>query len=156
VAGTAPPSPDTTRLLATARVLYLSARTGTPQPLLRGKHVALLGPVDAADAGLFVEAAAALGAQVSRVDASALGEADDAALQRLARAFGHLYDAVECQALPAPVVRRLAALVTVPVLDGIGSARHPSAALATLVAGDATPAEARRALVQAQLLAAIG
>lgn len=117
-------SPDARqRLLHCAAQLERAAAAGAalPQPL-RGKRLALLTDDHAsAAARAFMQAATELGAHVSPVRASG----SEAAPGRMAALLGRLYDAIECQGLPAADVRRLGREAGVPVFDGIGQASHP-------------------------------
>lgn len=103
-----------------ARALQQATRAGQPQPLLRGQRLALMAADGAsAAAQLFSEAATRLGARVSGLAAAALREDDARLFGELARTLGGLYDAIECQGVPAADVRRLAAHATVPVFDNL-------------------------------------
>lgn len=72
-------------------------------------------------ATLFRDAAISLGAQVTDLDPARLLSGDDASLDGVARLLGRLYDGIECQGLPAPLVRRLAQLAAVPVFDAVAA-----------------------------------
>lgn len=141
-------------LLAQGRLLLQAAQNGAPQPLLRGRRLALLCPLPAdASALLFCRAAQALGADVALIGPD-LGRADNAqALQSAARLIGRLYDAMECQGLPAELVQRIGQAAGIPVFDGLASPQHASAAWAALIEGEAGPEAKRCAAVQAVLLA---
>ena len=104
----------------------------------------------------FSEAARALGAEVTALEASRLfGEGrsagDEAELRDLARVLGRLYDVVVCDGLPAAMTQRLADAATVPV--------HALSEL--LPRGDAadgqlaSDADRRRWRAQAAVLAAL-
>lgn len=146
------PPHDVTAVLTTAGTLQRAARAGTMQPLLRGKHLALVGDAaDTPEAALFRRSAVELGAQVTHVrpglnDASAPDE-----VQRTARMLGRLYDAVECQGMSAPLVAQIAQHAGIPVYEAV-AAQHPSATLADLLAGDAPAADKRKFILQALLI----
>lgn len=148
-------SQEADRLLATARALREAARAGQAQPLLRGKNIALLAPAQGDDADLFIAAATEMGAKVSQVGTETLGRDSPQQLEQMAHVLTRLYDAVECEGLPSALVRRLASLATVPVYDSVASASHPTARLSALLGEGSSPAEARRFVVQATLLASI-
>jgi ornithine carbamoyltransferase len=92
-------------LLAAARALKESGEAEAP---LRGKNIALMCGSDSSDARLFAEAAARLGARVARIEPAPAwlrGESQPGA--DTARLLEHLYDAVDCEALPPGFARHL-------------------------------------------------
>lgn len=104
----------------------------------------------------FSEAARALGAEVTALDASRLfGEGrspgDAAELRDLARVLGRLYDVVVCDGLPAAMTQRLADAATVPV-HVLGDLLPQADAEGGELAGDA---DRRRWRTQAAVLAAL-
>jgi ornithine carbamoyltransferase len=124
-------------LLAAAR--NLQRVDGAP---LLGKNIALMcgasgGPAQQA----FAEAATQLGARVARIEAAQ----PDAGRARL---IEHLYDAVDCEALPPGFARELQEHLSVPVFDGLARDDHPM-----LVLLDGTLD--RRVLVQAALVSTL-
>ena len=141
-------------VLGQARALQSAVRTGAPRALLRGKHVGLLcRDADSPAARLFRDAAVELGARVSQV-APTLLEADAApTIGEVARVLGRLYDALECQGLPASLVEDLRARAGIPVFAGIATADHPSAVLAAGL--DGPDLERRRLVLQATLIVAL-
>jgi ornithine carbamoyltransferase len=148
--------PDRAALIASAQALKADARSGQFRPLLRGKHVGLLcEDMDSRDAALFYDAARELGATVARIRPSVAALNGEAELRTTALWLGRLYDAIECQGLPADVVMQLRSAAGVPVFDGIGCANHPIADLATALGGDTDGAEGRRYVVQALLASSI-
>lgn len=140
-------------LLAAARSLRAGPHDAAP---LRGKNIALMcGREAAGAAALFAQAASQLGARVARIEPAttwAGGEAQPAA--DTARLLQHLYDAVDCEALPHGFALGLQSLLEVPVFDGLARDDHPLfALLAALVPPGSVPDAAdRRTLVQAALL----
>lgn len=124
--------------------------------LLQGKKLALVSPRPGeASEGEFVHAATALGAHVSYVH---LGLDEDSSAQQIAttaRVLARLYDAVECQHLPATLVGRIASSTTIPVFAGLATQDHPTAALVDSVGIDAAPAVRRRAILQAALVLSV-
>ena len=138
-------------LLASARALRRAAGGGR-RPLLQGRNVALLTAPGGAPAGeLFATAAAGLGATLARVGGDGLDGGNPGHLKRVAHLFGCLYDALDCEGIAPDVVQRLAALLPVPVFDGLAGPAHPTATLAAQVGDD----DARVFVIQAALLAAI-
>jgi hypothetical protein len=74
-----------------------------------------------------------------------------------ARLLGHLYDAVDCEALPAGFAARLQSLLEVPVYDSLAREDHPIFdLLSALVPAGRTPTAADRCtLVQAALVSTL-
>lgn len=147
-------SVEAAALLRQARVLARADATG--RQLMVGKQLALLSP-DCADEGAveFIQAAKALGAHVSFVQ-SGLDETSSAPqIDATARMLGQLYDAVECQHLPAELVRRIARGAGIPVFAGLATPAHPTAMLVDALDGDATRQVKRRSILQAALLASL-
>lgn len=141
-------------LLRQARVL---ARAGAAGPqLMAGKQLALLSP-DGGDAEAveFIEAAKALGAHVSFVQAGLDESSSDSQIDATARLLGQLYDAVECQHLPGELVRRIARGAGIPVFAGLAMPGHPTATLADELGSDATLQIRRRSILQAALLVSV-
>lgn len=133
------------------------ARPGAAvMPLLAGKQLALLSPdCDDQEAVAFIDAAKALGARVSFVKAGLDDDSSDAQVETTARFLSQLYDAVECQHLPALLVSRLARSAAIPVFAGLAMPDHPSAALVSRLDGDASPQDKRRSVLQAALLVSL-
>ena len=124
---------------------------------LRGKKLALLSwaPGDDDDRE-FVQAATALGAHVSFVqpefDAATSADQIDATARLLSR----LYDAVECQHLPEPLVRRIASRINVPVFNGLALAGHCTSSLAGELDVTTPLPDRRRRILQAVLILSMG
>lgn len=148
--------PSAHALLSVARSLRQTVGASAP---LRGKNIALMDGGGAHDAGqLLIDAATLLGARVARIDPASAwwrGEAQPGA--DTARLLQNLYDAVDCEALPAGFAARLQSLLEVPVYDGLAREDHPMfALLAEMVPpGQAPVAADRRALVQAALVSTL-
>ena len=143
-------------LLSVARSLRQAV--GQPAPL-RGKNIALMSATQESgtqDAGqLLIDAATCLGARVARIEPAPAwlrGETKPGA--DTARLLQHLYDAVDCESLPAGFAAQLQSLLEVPVYDSLAREDHPIfALLKELVPPGHAPAAAdRRALVQAALV----
>lgn len=126
---------DIRDVLETARRLQLAERNGQAGAPLRGCNLALLNdaaPDDGEDS--LRRAAAGLGAQVSHVrpsDALLSPASTDPATARL---LGRLYDAIDCEDMPAALVAEVEREAGVPVFNGLGGARHPTRVLAELLA----------------------
>lgn len=143
-------------VLTHARALQRAADSGATQPLLRGKKLGLLcDRDDAGEAALFRRAAVELGAHVAHVRPSLSEASTEQEVLNLAQLLGRLYDAVECQGMAPALVRRVGESAGVPVYDGIAAATHPTAALCSLLEGDAAPADKRRFVLQAVLVSTI-
>ena len=74
-------------------------------------------------ARLVEEAAGSLGARVSHIDQLALGTGHVRAT--MAKLLGTLYDAVDCNGLPAESALTLESLVGLPTFRGLGDEDHP-------------------------------
>ena len=139
---------DTNVLLASARALQRAGRAGTLQLLLRGKNLGLLcESADSDDAELFRRAGLTLGANVAHVRPSLSAQSSPNEVQ--------LYDAVECQGMDGALVRQVGRDAGVPVYDGIAALTHPTAKLADLLGGDASPADGRLIVLQAVLVSTL-
>lgn len=149
---------DVAALLAAAQALQQAAQQGAVQPLLRGKKFGLLcaayGSGDD-DAALFCRAAVELGAQVAHIRPGLWQHSAAQQLHESARLLARLYDAVECQGMPAAVVQGLRVHADVPVYDGLASPRHPTARVAELLDHLASSLDRRRFVVQAVMLSSL-
>ena len=145
---------DVTALVRQARAL--SKLGDGALKLLQGKKFALVSPrIGEECEGEFLRAATALGAHVSCVQ---LGLDENSSAQQIAataRVLARLYDAVECQHLPAALVRQIASSSTIPVFAGLATDDHPTAALVDALSVDEPPAVRRRAILQAALLLSV-
>jgi ornithine carbamoyltransferase len=112
------------QLLEIARRLRAEATNGQPSLPLAGRHVALvMAGADSRGARLVEEAAGGLGAQVSHIDPIALGTGQVRAA--IAKLLGSLYDAVDCDDLPAEAALTLERLLDMPMFRGLGGESHP-------------------------------
>lgn len=147
---------DVDALLSQARALLGAADQGTMQTLLRGKNLGLLCDDEGADeAVLFRRAALELGAHVSHIRPSLSESSTPGDVRHTARMLGRLYDAVEYQGATPTLARQLAGDAGVPIYNGIASPSHPTAGLAALLHGAASPDDKRRFVLQAVLLRTI-
>lgn len=148
---------DATALARAASALRDDARAGTLAPLLRGRHIALLCDDEwCAAAQRLTQAAAPLGARVSRLASSLADDGSDDALRLLAQ----LYDAIDCEHA-SPRIARLRDALSLPVFEGLGSPEHAlvrrTAMLMAEQGAAPTPTdEDMRSVVQALLVQAIG
>ncbi len=148
---------DARTLVESARALRHGAADAPTR--LRGKNIALLCThTDGAFARRFDAAAAALGARVAHITPAPNWLQSDVPLSpETARLLENLYDAVDCEELPAGFAQRLQAQLGVPVFDGLARDDHPVFALLPRVAErDQTPGDDdRRALLQATLMSSL-
>ena len=147
---------DDEAILANARALQSLGRAGESLRLLEGKHVAILS--NAGSSGnddLFLSAARRLGAQVAEIRTELWPTFPREEIQRIAALLDRLYAAVECQRMFRSIVQMIATAASIPVYDHIASPDHPTARIAMLLEGDATPDEKRRLVLQAVLLGTI-
>jgi ornithine carbamoyltransferase len=145
---------DAQELIDTARALKRGAAAG---PLgLRGKNIALLCPhAEGESVRRFDAAASALGVRVSHINATPAWLRDDPPMGLpTARLLENLYDAVDCEELPAGFAQRLQAQLGVPVFDGLARDTHAVFGLLPRVVerGAAPGEDDRRALLQATLV----
>lgn len=148
---------DAQSLVDSARALRRGAVAAAAR--LRGKNIALLcNHTDGERARRFDAAAAALGARVAHITPAPnwlLGEVPLS--PETARLLEHLYDAVDCEELPAGFAQRLQAQLAVPVFDGLACEDHPVFELLPRVAeqGQVPGDEDRCALLQATLVSSL-
>jgi ornithine carbamoyltransferase len=145
---------DAQALIDTARALKRGAAAQAPR--LRGKNIALLCARAEGDCvRRFDAAASALGARVSHINATPAWLRDDPPMgPPTARLLENLYDAVDCEELPAGFAQRLQAQLGVPVFDGLARDTHAVFGLLPRVVerGAAPGEDDRRALLQATLV----
>lgn len=151
-----PSSDDVQVLLAHARMLQRPGDPRLRQLLLKGKNLGLLcESAEDADAALFRHAAAELGARVSHIRPGLSGLALAGVRRDTSQMLGRLYDGIECQGLPAPLLEEMGRDAGIPVYDGIASRNHPTVGLIRQLDGDASDACKRQLLLQAVLLATL-
>jgi ornithine carbamoyltransferase len=143
--------PDDDALLDQARVLQRAVAAGRAHPLLRGKNLGLLCADDTQpDALLFRQAASELGAHVAHIGMSLSEQSSTQDVLHTARLLGRLYDAVECQGLPAALVRQMAEAAGIAVYDALARNEALISRLAARLGGDVETN--RRIALQALLL----
>lgn len=122
-------------VLDTARRLKTAGPQGRAGAPLRGRNLALLDDATPSEGvGHLRSAALGLGAQVSHLrpsDARISAQAIDPATARM---LGRLYDAIDCEDMPAERVADVARESGVPVFNGLGGRQHPTRVLAELLA----------------------
>mgnify|MGYP003412445883 CR=1 FL=1 len=149
-------SEDLNMLMVCARQLTNQARAGERRANLRGKNLALLSSSpDTDEAKAFREAVVQLGARLATVQISLSESSTAEEVERTARLLGRFYDAIECQGMAPAVVCKIRFFAGVPVFDALASSRHSTAALWSLLGCDASPAECRRSVIQAAVMAAL-
>jgi ornithine carbamoyltransferase len=125
------PHSSSSLLFGSARRIRAEFRAHPSYQPLRGKNLAVLlacppGP----ESALLQAAAVQLGARVALVRYSHRTDRD---IDTLAGALGRMYDAIDCECLPAPVPQQMARHAGVPVIDGLGNVQHRMCALADLL-----------------------
>ncbi|HSV61145.1 MAG TPA: hypothetical protein VLJ19_19820 [Variovorax sp.] len=125
---------DILTLFRTARHIRIELRVRPSFQPLRGKNLALLmacppGP----ESALLQAAAAQLGARVALVRYTHRADAQARDIETLASALGRMYDAIDCESLPAPVPQGISRCAGVPVTEALGSEHHRVCALADLM-----------------------
>jgi ornithine carbamoyltransferase len=148
---------DSRALLDAARAIKRAA--ANPGSRLRGKNIALLcAEPDGDCARRFDAAATELGARVARIEPAPSWLEHDAVIDaNAARLLESLYDAVDCEEVPAGFAQRLQAQLALPVYDGLARDDHPIFDLLPQVAasGQAPDDEDRRVLLQATLVSTL-
>ena len=120
-----------TYLLDLSRDLKRAAYTGTEQPTMRGKTVALIFEKTSTRTRCAFEVAAyQQGAHVTYLDpnSSQLGHKESAA--DTARVLSRMYDAIEFRGSAQATVEELAEFADVPVYNGLTNEWHPTQMLA--------------------------
>jgi ornithine carbamoyltransferase len=151
-----PSASDVQVLLANARLLQRSSDPSLRPLLLKGKNLGLLcESTDGDDAVLFLRAATELGARVSHIRPS-LSDLSTSTVRRItSQMLGRLYDGIECQGLPAPLVEQIGREAGIPVYDGLAGKDHPTAQLVALLEGEEPEASKRQLVLQTVLLATL-
>jgi ornithine carbamoyltransferase len=127
-------STDVSTLLNAANALKQASEDGRPQPLLRGKNIAVMCESRANPALQgFTTAAAALGAQVSHIRPSSSHITQPNESHDTAVVLGRLYDAIECEGMAQGLVQEVERNAGLPVFNGLAAATHPLRVLADLM-----------------------
>ena len=118
-------------LLKLAADLKSAKTTGTEQPLLRGKEIALIFEKDSTRTRVGFEVAAHdQGATVTYLGPSGSHIGHKESIKDTARVLGRVYDAIEYRGYGQAVVETLAAWSGVPVYNGLTDQFHPTQILA--------------------------
>jgi len=142
---------------ASAAWLKAAALAGDAHRPLTGKNIGLICEAeDSPDAALFEQAVQALGGRVVRIRPSVASLGDGPALAQTARMLGRLYDAIECQGLPAALVEQIRRHAGVPVYDALAGERNATDALVHQLDSGADGPDSRRYVLQALLLGSVG
>jgi ornithine carbamoyltransferase len=146
--------PDYQALIERAIALKRAARgDGGEEPPLRGKHLGLICErPDSLDADLFRRAASRLGAHVACIAPVAAGALDAQQVANTARLLGRLYDAVECQGLPAENIAAIRNTAGIPVLEGVACESEVTAHCAAVIDSKTGDRDGRFYLLQAALI----
>ena len=118
-------------LLKLAADLKTAKTTGTEQPLLRGKEIALIFEKDSTRTRVGFEVAAHdQGATVTYLGPSGSHIGHKESIKDTARVLGRVYDAIEYRGFGQSVVETLATWSGVPVYNGLTDQFHPTQILA--------------------------
>ncbi|QHE86242.1 ornithine carbamoyltransferase [Hydrogenophaga sp. BPS33] len=118
-------------LLKLAADLKTAKTTGTEQPLLRGREIALIFEKDSTRTRVGFEVAAHdQGATVTYLGPSGSHIGHKESIKDTARVLGRVYDAIEYRGFGQAVVETLATWAGVPVYNGLTDQFHPTQILA--------------------------
>jgi ornithine carbamoyltransferase len=144
---------DCAALIERAIALKCAARSGGGERPLRGKHLGLIcDRPNSLDADLFRRVASRLGAHVTCLQPGVAGAHDAQQVASTARLLGRLYDAVECQGLPAETIDEIRSAAGIPVLDGVARESKFVAQCAATIDHKTGDTDGRFYLLQAALL----
>ena len=121
-------------LLDLSRDLKRAKYTGTEEPHLKGKNIALIFEKTSTRTRCAFEVAAHdQGAHVTYIDpvSSQIGHKES--MKDTARVLGRMYDAIEYRGFAQDVVEELAAYAGVPVYNGLTDEWHPTQMLADVL-----------------------
>lgn len=122
------------RIFDVARRLKASALKGNARPQLMDKNIGLLRWAPSEPESCIVHRAGLdLGARVVKVRLGELLRPLENELPAIARMLGRLYDAVDCDEMPAGVAESIARHAGIPVYSGLDGPEHPMRALADLM-----------------------
>ena len=122
------------RLLQLAVSLKEAKSSGTEQPLLKGKNIALIFEKDSTRTRSGFEVAAYdQGAHVSYIGPSGSHIGHKESMQDTAQVLGRFYDAIEYRGFAQKDAETLAAFSGVPVYNGLTDDFHPTQVLADLM-----------------------
>ncbi|MDU8924738.1 ornithine carbamoyltransferase [Pasteurellaceae bacterium LIM206] len=121
-------------LLDLAKDLKHAKYTGTEQPRLKGKNIALIFEKTSTRTRCSFEIAAYdQGANVTYIDPTSSQIGHKESMKDTARVLGRLYDAIEYRGYKQSVVEELAKYSGVPVFNGLTDEFHPTQMLADVL-----------------------
>ncbi|MCO6514432.1 MAG: ornithine carbamoyltransferase [Snodgrassella sp.] len=121
-------------LLDLAARLKVEKQTGTEQPCLAGKNIALIFEKTSTRTRCAFEVAAHdQGAHVTYLDSSGSQIGHKESIRDSARVLGRMYDAIEYRGYAQETVEQLAEYAGVPVINGLTNEYHPTQMLADLL-----------------------
>jgi len=121
-------------LLELAADLKAAKYTGTEQPMLRGKAIALIFEKSSTRTRVGFEVAANdQGAHVTYLGPSGNHIGEKETIKDTARVLGRVYDGIEYRGFGQPIVEELARWSGVPVFNGLTDEFHPTQILADVL-----------------------
>ena len=121
-------------LLDLASDLKRAKYTGTEQPLLKGKNIALIFEKTSTRTRCAFEVAAYdQGAHVTYIDPTSSQIGHKESMKDTARVLGRMYDAIQYRGFKQSVVNELAEYAGVPVFNGLTDESHPTQMLADVL-----------------------
>ncbi|UXN33667.1 ornithine carbamoyltransferase [Avibacterium paragallinarum] len=121
-------------LLQLAKELKQAKYTGTEQPRLKGKNIALIFEKTSTRTRCSFEVAAYdQGANVTYIDPNSSQIGHKESMKDTARVLGRMYDAIEYRGFKQTVVNELAEYAGVPVFNGLTDEFHPTQMLADVL-----------------------
>ncbi len=121
-------------LLELAKDLKKAKYTGTEQPRLKGKNIALIFEKTSTRTRCSFEVAAYdQGANVTYIDPTSSQIGHKESMKDTARVLGRLYDAIEYRGYSQQIVEELAQYSGVPVFNGLTDEFHPTQMLADVL-----------------------
>ncbi|CDG00319.1 ornithine carbamoyltransferase [Avibacterium paragallinarum] len=121
-------------LLQLAKELKQAKYTGTEQPRLKGKNIALIFEKTSTRTRCSFEVAAYdQGANVTYIDPNSSQIGHKESMKDTARVLGRMYDAIEYRGFKQAVVNELAEYAGVPVFNGLTDEFHPTQMLADVL-----------------------
>lgn len=125
---------DISKLLSLSAHLKKAKRSGTEQPLLKGKNIALIFEKDSTRTRCAFEVAAFdQGARVTYLGPSGSQIGHKESIKDSARVLGRMYDGIQYRGYGQQIVSTLAQYAGVPVWNGLTNEFHPTQILADLL-----------------------
>ncbi|WP_410686281.1 ornithine carbamoyltransferase [Avibacterium paragallinarum] len=121
-------------LLQLAKELKQAKYTGTEQPRLKGKNIALIFEKTSTRTRCSFEVAAYdQGANVTYIDPNSSQIGHKESMKDTARVLGRMYDAIEYRGFKQSIVNELSEYAGVPVFNGLTDEFHPTQMLADVL-----------------------